>query len=618
MHPWSSFIRSAKDHPIRFATIGGALLWCVLLVCCGGGSGTAPAAAAPSVPPPSTPTPPGSTPAPHESLLLGAQTHFAQGWSRDLMPRLSAAGLATVRDELYWQLVEPQAGRFSFPRSYDDYMAALVGAGIDPLIELDFENTNYDGGQTPYTDAGVAAYARYAAEVLRHYGDKIHAVEIWNEFNGSFAKGPATADRPASYLKLLRAAYAAIKAARPDVTVVGGATAGVPLPYFEKLFAAGALDYLDAVSIHPYRTATTPEGVEAQVAALHDLLARHGHASDRPIWVTEIGWNLHPPAAPGDLNIDEAAQARFLVRAFALLISAHVPRVYWYLFRDDNATPTMGLVRNDAAFTPRQSFTALQVMNGRLRGATPVGRETTAPDVYSVRFTAASGRELRVAWALAPRTLGIPAGTTVTGLLGESVAVTGGAIRLGDTPVYVAGPCPALAATATGRAATPLTDATSSFSDQQGDYGWFYGVFVGASVGFVPLPGVRTTDWRVEWTGLYPAVSLTAEDQHPALAGKVPVSAVRRWVSTYSGQVRVRGSFRVGTQGDGVGVRILVDGQAVYAAALGRATSIVGAFDFTCPVRTGSTLDFAVDPGPGTDINYDATQLTAAVETAGP
>ncbi len=245
------------------ACFGSAFALALLLAGCDGDSGSSSGSSGGGTGTPSTPnnpTPP-TTPA-TPVLFFGAQAHFGQGWNVDLVPRITAGGMADVRDELYWQMVESSAGVFSFPANYDAYMTALRNAGISPLITLSFENTNYDGGQTPYTNAGFDGYARYATEVLKKYGTQVTAVEIWNEYNGSFAKGPATSDRAGTYLKMLRPAYTAIKAARPDVTVIAGSTAGVPLPYFEKLFAAGALNSLDAVSIHPYRTASAPEGAD--------------------------------------------------------------------------------------------------------------------------------------------------------------------------------------------------------------------------------------------------------------------------------------------------------------------------------------------------------------------
>lgn len=543
---------------------------------------------------------------------FGVQAHFGQGWNLGLMPRFAAGGIADVRDELYWQVVEPTAGSFTFPPYYDNYMTALRNAGVAPLITLSFENTNYDDGQTPYTPAGFDGYSRYASAVLARYGSQISAVEIWNEYNGTFAKGPAATDRSGTYLKMLKTVYPVIKAARPDVTVVAGATAGVPLPYFEKLFAGGALDYLDVVSIHPYRTASTPEGLEVQIAALRALMQKYG--ATKPIWVTEIGWPLRNSIAPGDLAVDETVQAQFLARAGALLASAGVPRVYWYELRDENAHPNMGLVLNNTGFTARKALFAMKTLNAQLRTATFDAREKTAPGVYSLRFRTADNRDLRVLWSLTPLTIPVPSGTTATGLLGEPLSVADGTLVLGEAPVYVSGELPGLPGAETERAAAALTDSTAAFSLTQGAFGWSYGAFVGTATTFTPLTTPRVTDWKEEWGDRYVAISVTNVDQHPSKSGTTPVAVVRRWTSNVDGDVRVNATFKCGLKGDGVRVRVLLDSQVVQSATLSTATGIVARYDFPCRVRTGSTLDFAVDPGAAANIDFDVTQVSATLE----
>ncbi len=171
-------------------------------------------------------------------------------------------GVGQVRDELYWRDVEPTRGDFRLPDSYRQYLPRLEQAQVSPLLVLSFENPNYDGGETPYSEEGLSAYARYAVEVLRLGGKQVKAVEVWNEFNGTFNHGPATEHRAVSYVRMLRRAYESIKRERPDVIVVGGATSGVPLPYWSRMFAAGADDCLDALSVHPYRYDSPPEGLE--------------------------------------------------------------------------------------------------------------------------------------------------------------------------------------------------------------------------------------------------------------------------------------------------------------------------------------------------------------------
>ncbi|HVU16674.1 MAG TPA: hypothetical protein VHD32_07105 [Candidatus Didemnitutus sp.] len=586
-----------------------ALAFAGVIASCGGGGGDPPATGntttvsggGGATPPPVAPT---------QSLFLGVQTHFGQSWEPALEPKLPAAGITDIRDELYWQVIEPTAGTFTFPSFYDTYMGALKKDGVDPLIEFDFENSNYDGGNTPYTDAGIAAYVRYTGAVLNRYGSQIHNVEIWNEYNGSFAKGPATNDRPGTYTKMLKAAYTSIKASRPDITVVGGSTAGVPLPYFDQMFTDGALDYMDAVSIHPYRYESPPEGIEAQVTGLQNLMASHGKVL--PIWVTEIGWFLHTATAQGDITIDEPTQAKFLVRAYALLLSTGVKHIYWYVLRDDSSGPPLGLIADDANLTTRQSYSAMRTMIGKLRTATFAGRDASAANFYSMHFLDANKHDLRVLWSLSSQKITIPSGTAVVDLFDSTITPSGGQITVSDSPVYVSGAVSGLPTAET--AYTSETESDSSFSLQQGKFGWSYGYFLGNSTQFTALTQTDLTDWRERWIGSDPYLSITSVDQHPSHRGKELVTAVRRWTSDFTGTIHVQAHFKVGTQGDGVRLRILADGQALYADQLSKQTSIARDFEFERKVRPGSTLDFAVDPGAAGDISYDATAVSVVID----
>src|SRR3546814_10118122 len=85
-------------------------------------------------------------------------------------------------------------------------MRALDAHGVEPLLVMDFANKLYDEGLTPYSDTARKAYARYAETVIARYRPQLSAVEIWNEYNGSFCKGPCEKDRPHYYTEMLKQA----------------------------------------------------------------------------------------------------------------------------------------------------------------------------------------------------------------------------------------------------------------------------------------------------------------------------------------------------------------------------------------------------------------------------
>jgi hypothetical protein len=336
---------------------------------------------------------PASRPASANSPF-GVMTHFAKGWSTDIVPLIERAGLKRVRDEQPWRKVEKEPGRYDFPPEFAAYMGALKAHNIDPLIVLDFSNPHYDGDKTPYTGQGRAGFSAYARAVLQRYGAQISGLEVWNEYNGSFCDGPCRTDRPGFYAGMLKDTYAALKSARPDVTVAGGAAVNIPLDYFEALFKKSALDSMDTVVIHPYRK--DPEGVEEKIAQLRDLMQRYGKV--KPIWATEFGDQQ-------DMRKNRNNEAPYLVKMSALLLSAKVERIYWYLLKDYQQFEGMGLLRGESdplgRYAPSPAYAAYATLIRQLDGAHFVRREPSDPETRVYLF-ADGTREVRVAWADQP------------------------------------------------------------------------------------------------------------------------------------------------------------------------------------------------------------------------
>ncbi len=322
---------------------------------------------------------------------FGVVTHFAKDWPTDIVPLIAKAGIRRIRDEQPWRKVEKQRGQYQFPPRLSGYMGELAAQGIDPLIMLAFSNPLYDGDKTPYDDDGRAGYAAYARAVAQHYGSQVSAVEVWNEYNGSFCDGPCRGDRPGTYTAMLKDTYKSLKSADPSLIVAGGAGVPIPLDFFEALFKDGALDAMDAIVIHPYRK--TPEGVEDKIEELRRSMQRYGKV--KPIWVTEF-------SDLGDMRKSRDDEARYLVRMSTLLLAAKVDRLYWYLMKDFQEFTGLGLVRSESdplgRYTPTPAYAAYANLIHQLDGARFVRREAGDPDALVYLF-AQGGNEIRVAWS---------------------------------------------------------------------------------------------------------------------------------------------------------------------------------------------------------------------------
>ena len=97
-----------------------------------------------------------------------------------------------------------------------------------------------------------------------------------------------------------------------------------------------------------------------------------------------------------------------------------------------------------------------------------------------------------------------------------------------------------------------------------------------------------------------------------------PVAAVRRWTFDAGGNVHLHAQFRCGAQGDGVRVRVLIDGQRVFDQPIGGPNPARATFDAVQVLPPGVHVDFAVFPGPKGNANFDATEFSASAEEAAP
>jgi exo-beta-1,3-glucanase (GH17 family) len=89
---------------------------------------------------------------------------------------------------------------------------------------------------------------------------------------------------------LLKTVSAAVRAKHPDVKLTGPALAVINdwQTWFTRFADVGGLDYVDAVTIHPYVQPLEPEQSVAYVNTVRSIMAAHG--SSKPIYISEQGW----------------------------------------------------------------------------------------------------------------------------------------------------------------------------------------------------------------------------------------------------------------------------------------------------------------------------------------
>ena len=218
---------------------------------------------------------------------------------------LARAGANSARITVDWSWLEPKLGQLNLGM-YDPIVAAWSRAGIRPLLIVTgaprWAWTRWvpcwpDRGacHVPPDRTQDAAWSRFVAAVARRYPSAV-AIEVWNEPNlGHFyAPGPD----PSRYVELLRLARAAVGSVDPDMPVLGGSLAPVlgdarnsesygMGPFLRDMYAAGARDLMDGLSIHVYPRNIGASAVSEALATTYEEREAAGDRS--PVWVTEVG-----------------------------------------------------------------------------------------------------------------------------------------------------------------------------------------------------------------------------------------------------------------------------------------------------------------------------------------
>jgi hypothetical protein len=321
--------------------------------------------------------------------LAGVQTHLL--WSdvdgTQLARQLDLAresGATLTRVDVGWaslQQTRPETMEAWYLARLDRLVAAAEARGIRLL--LTFMNTPCWASTAPeelkrgcsgqwwtrdvtaYAPADPAAYGRALAFLVRRYGTRVAAWELWNEPNlARFWRAPRPAE---AYAQLVRAAYAAAKAADPRVRIVAGALSQSDTAFATELYRNGLAGHFDAFSIHPYSEDASPlarrdGGLRYSfvrgVPAVHDVMTRHG--DHRPLWLTEAGWSTSTArtAEPWRNGVSEARQASYLCEAYAQVRRwPWVGALVWFNLQDAGADRAalegnFGLRRVDGSAKP--------------------------------------------------------------------------------------------------------------------------------------------------------------------------------------------------------------------------------------------------------------------------
>jgi len=293
------------------------------------------------------------------------------------------AGGQVVRTSIPWSGVEATRGELNWYGS-DELYRRLQERGMRPLWVLIgapcWAQANPGACANGKDELRPAAHrygelADFAVKVAQRYPNSL-AIEVWNEPNyPRFWGGPPEPERYADMLKTVGGALQS----ETSMTVVSAGlsphsdndTSG-SIGYQEfliELYDRGAIQYADAIGIHPYPGVGPNEDyigdVRVQLGKIQNVLQRNGD-SDRPLWATEFGVSTTGPHA-----FEPNHQGSALVELYELM--RHINRIDLAIVHRFVEDTRLGGRENgfgvlNSNLVPKPAYCALAAVRGKSLG----------------------------------------------------------------------------------------------------------------------------------------------------------------------------------------------------------------------------------------------------------
>jgi len=284
------------------------------------------------------------------------------------------AGFTWVRQQIQWKDIEgPEPKDYKWG-DLDNIVDDAANHNMKLLISIvkapSFYNATNGLPQNP------ADMGDFVEALVRRYGTKISAIEIWNEQNLAVENGGRVTEEDAGhYVEILVECFKRIKALEPSIIVLAGApsSSGVNDPsiaisdenYYRAMYSYrdGLIkDYFDAQAVHPGGAANPPETlwpdnpsyIEGCQPApdrcwndhpthyfrhlenVRQFMIEEG-VGDHQIWVTEYGW-----ATPNNTPGYEFGNYVSLEQQRDYILTAM--RMARERYRDENGRPWIGVM----------------------------------------------------------------------------------------------------------------------------------------------------------------------------------------------------------------------------------------------------------------------------------
>ncbi len=346
---------------------------------------------------------------PGNKVFPGVNIHFTTGHEKDL-DMIAAAGFKIIRMDFAWQGTEKEKGVYNWS-AYEELTANLAKRGIRALYILDYSNKLYEeqteskdpitgkitkSVAAPKHPESIEAFAKWAAAAAVHFRGSDIIWEIWNEPNINFWR---PAPDVVQYNKLASATCKAIKKVVPEAIIIGPATSQLPVQFIESFLSSGIIEYIDAVSVHPYRRYNlSPETAVEDYNKVNELIGKYTPAGRTGIPIISGEWGY----SSSTRGVAVETQAAYIVRMQLSNLLYGIPFSIWYDWKNDGPDPeehehNFGTVTND--LKPKPAYTAIKTMNDQLKQFTFIKRaDVKRGNDYVLLFRDEKGNSKIAAW----------------------------------------------------------------------------------------------------------------------------------------------------------------------------------------------------------------------------
>lgn len=308
-------------------------------------------------------------------MILGTNTKMGMNgsnleWNRTA-PRtdtdaqflmMAKAGVKILRIPFYMYLTQFTQGVYTLD-TMDYIVDKALSYDIQILALMAFhESTNWsNGGHGNESGWPVLPnyYADWISYIGTHYGSKINYFELGNEPDVTGFWLPAV-NIPA-YTAAMITGYQALKAVRPDATLLSAGFTGISprtTDGVNAIYDNGGKDYFDALGLHLYVGGTTngPPNFD-MVDQCRAIMDENGD-TDKPIIITEIGY--YTGTATGARS--ELVQADYVKQLYDKIITGEyqeIPFLCWFDIKDmgttlSNSENNYGLIHHENYLYPYQ------------------------------------------------------------------------------------------------------------------------------------------------------------------------------------------------------------------------------------------------------------------------